>query len=106
MSLRADFFGDLVQRITHPYVDCLRDWFGLEGSVIKWIISYLSDRYQSVKIGSTLSDLRKLLFGVPQGSVLGPLLFSLYTTPLARVTGSTKMSDYISRQTIPNFTSI
>ena len=60
---------------------CLQNWFGVSGSVLKWFTSYLMDRYQSVKIGSTLSEVCKLLFGVPQGSVLGPLLFSLYTTP-------------------------
>ena len=51
----------------------------------KWFTSYLTDRYQSIKIDSTLSDACKLLFGVPQGSVLGPLLFSLYTTPLSLI---------------------
>ena len=51
---------------------------------------YLSQRYKSIKIGSTLSDLCKLLFGVPQGSVLGPLLFSLYTTSLSLVIGKQK----------------
>ena len=41
------------------------------------------ERFESVKIGSTLSDLQKLLFGVPQGSVLGLPLFSLYTSALS-----------------------
>ena len=50
-------------------------------------MSYLRHHFQGVKIGSNLSELRELLFGVPQGSVLGPLLFSLYTTPLSKVIG-------------------
>ena len=62
---------------------CLLDWFGVGGSTLKWFSFYLTERYQSVKIGSTLSDLQKLLFGIPQGSVLGPLLFSLYTSPIS-----------------------
>ena len=64
---------------------CLRNWFGVCGSVLNWFTSYLTNRYQSIKIGSTLSDVCKLLFGVPQGSVLGHLLFSLYTTPLSLI---------------------
>ena len=63
----------------------LLSWFGVGGSVLNWFTSYLTDRYQSIKIGSTLSDVFKLLIGVPQGSVLGPLLFSLYTTPLSLI---------------------
>ena len=63
-------------------LSCLSSRFGFVGSALKWFRSYLQDRFQSVKIGSSLSNLFKLKFGVPQGSVLGPLLFSLYTTPL------------------------
>ena len=60
-------------------LSCLHDWFGVGGSALKWFSPYLTERYQAAKIGYTLSDLQKLLFEVPQGSVLGPLLFSLYT---------------------------
>ena len=66
-------------------LDCLSSWFGVGGIVLDWFKSYLSDRSQCLKIGSILSDAKKLLFGVPQGSVLGPILFSLYTTPLSKV---------------------
>ena len=45
----------------------------------------MSDRCLTVKIGSTLSELSKLIYGVPQGSILGPLMFSLYTTPLSKI---------------------
>ena len=66
-------------------LSCLHIWFSISGSVLKWFTSYLTGSYQSIKIGSTLSDVCKLLFGVPQISVLGPLLFSLYTNPLSLI---------------------
>ena len=71
-------------------LSCLHDWFSVGGSVIKWFFSYLTEHYQAVKIGYTLSDLQKLLFGVHQGSVLSPLLFSLYTSPLSILIGKHK----------------
>ena len=54
-------------------------------SALKWFRSYLQDCFHSVKIGSSLLNLFKLKFGVPQGSVLGLFLFSLYTPPLGQV---------------------
>ena len=60
----------------------LESYFGITGSALGLLSSYLSDRSQSVKIESSLSAPLPLTTGVPQGSVLGPLLFCLYTTPL------------------------
>jgi hypothetical protein len=59
--------------------------YGLSGTVLKWFTSYLTNRKQSVKIRNTLSSARNLLYGVPQGSVLGPVLFTLYTAPLSKI---------------------
>ena len=50
------------------------------GCAIAWIKSYLSDRSQSVNIHGAVSNDTPLAFGVPQGSALGPTLFSIYTT--------------------------
>ena len=63
-------------------IDRLRDCFGLDGTVLNWLKSYLTERKQCVKIDQNFSSELPLLFGVPQGSVLGPLLYTLYTVPL------------------------
>ena len=66
-------------------LSCLSARFSFAGIALKWFRSYLQDHFHSVKIGSTLSNLFKLSFRVHQGSVLGPRLCSLYTTPLGQV---------------------
>lgn len=58
-------------------------WFGFNGKVLSWIQSYLCPRSFKVKLNGSESSIYQLLYGVPQGSVLGPLLFTLYTTPLS-----------------------
>ena len=63
----------------------------------------LQEHYQSIQIGSTLF---KLLFGVPQGSVSGPSLFSLYTSPISLVIGKHEGISVICMRMMPKFMSI
>ena len=49
--------------------------YGIEGKLLKWLESYLINRKQRVIIDGISSDWRELEAGVPQGSILGPLLF-------------------------------
>ena len=61
----------------------LETTFGISGTVLHWFASYLEGREQSVKVDNVLSSSSPLQFGVPQGSVLGPILFTLYSQPLS-----------------------
>ena len=56
----------------------LQNWFGLDGFSLNWFTSYLSSRSQAVSINDSISAFSTLSCGVPQGSVLGSLLFTLY----------------------------
>ena len=61
----------------------LDDWFEVPRKTLDWFISHLTGRYQRIRLGYCLSSKAHLKFGVPQESGLGPLLFTLYTTPLS-----------------------
>ena len=63
----------------------LKHDFGLSGKVLNWFKSYLSYISQVVSIRDAVSEVIYLLFRVPQGSVLGPLVFVMYTRPIGLI---------------------
>ena len=63
-------------------------YLGFRESAVNWFGSYLKDRQQVTKLGGKLSNKNTVTHGVPQGSILGPLLFSLYVNDLPNVTTS------------------
>ena len=69
--------GILMKRLENNY--------GIKGTALKWFRSFITNRSQSVVIDDEISAAKTLKYGVPQGSVLGPLLFTAYMTPLKEV---------------------
>ena len=73
----------------------LSSYYGLSGSALDLVSSYLLNRSQSVTIDSFTTAPSAISTGVPQGSVLGPLLFSLYTSPLSQIFTNTSVSFHL-----------
>ena len=81
LDLSAAF--DTIDHFT--LINRLSSWYGISGTALDWFTSYLSNQCQQVKIHDYISEAVYISLGGPQGSVLGPILFTLYTAPLSHV---------------------
>ena len=79
--------------VDHNVLLCKLHYYGIREIINAWFSSYLSCRTQSTQIGSTVSNKETIVCGVPQGSVLGPLLFLIYVNDMHR--SSNKLDFYL-----------
>ena len=82
-------FSSAFNTIDHPIlVHHLHTDFGFRYTVLQWFSSYLTNRTHYISISNHCSAFAPVHSGVPQGSVLGPILSTMYTKPLSAITDS------------------
>ena len=99
-------FGALITDLSKAF-DCLShelliaklEAYGFDEKSLKLIYNYLSDRKQRVKINNSYSSWREILYGVPQGSILGPLLFNIFICDMFYFLENHELANYADDST-------
>ena len=86
--------------INHNILLMKLEFYGIRGVALMWFKNYLSNRQQFVYYKNSASDYKNITCGVPQGSVLGPLLFVIYVNDLTRCLNSAKAIQFADDTTV------
>lgn len=86
--------------IDHNLLIAKLNAYGMDRNSVSIILSYLKDRKQRLKINSSFSDFLLILVGVPQGSILGPILFNIFINDIFYFLTCTEMCNYADDNTI------
>ena len=86
--------------VDHDILMSKLKFYGIKENTLSWFKSYLSQRQQQVSIDNTKSRFRPITCGVPQGSILGPLLFLLFINDLPLYTSNVSTDMYADDTTL------